>query len=38
MREAADAGLVPGPREFFFNTFSELQVPLLMWDKNAERG
>ena len=22
---------------FFSNTFSQLQVPLLMWDKNAER-
>ena len=27
----------PFPREFFSNTFSPLQVPLLIWDKNAER-
>ena len=29
--------LSPVPGEFFSNTFSQLQVPLLMWDKNAER-
>ena len=27
---------VPGSRCIFSNTFSQLQVPLLMWDKNAE--
>ena len=37
MREAANAGLCPCRGEFFSNKFSRLEVPLLMWDKNAER-